>query len=347
MLDRRTLLAGFAAATTVLPSTVGAAPRPHPRPRARPHRLRPGDTVGLIAPAGYVADAAGLERIVGTMRSMGLETKLATNLMDRHGYFAGPDRLRAASVNAMFADPEVRAVWAVHGGWGCQRILPYLDYRTIAQNPKLLIGSSDITALHLALAARTRSPSIHGPNASHSWGEAPRASFRALAFDATAPIIVNPPPDPDPAIPAPWPIRTFRAGKARGRLLGGNLSVLAAMVGTPHLPSFAGAILFLEDTNEAEYRIDRMLTQLAQGGILGGLAGVVFGQCTNCRNPVPAYTGFTLDQVLFQHFAPLGIPAFQGALIGHIAAHVSVPVGAEVEIDAAAGSIRVLSPVVA
>lgn len=118
-------------------------------------------------------------------------------------------------------------------------------------------------------------------------------------------------------------------------------------MGTPYLPSFAGAILFLEDTNEAEYRIDRMLTQLAQSGILRQVAGVVFGQCTNCRNPVPGYTGFTIDQVLEQHFARLGVPAFQGAQVGHIAAQISLPVGAPVEIDAKAGTIRILSPVVA
>jgi muramoyltetrapeptide carboxypeptidase len=121
----------------------------------------------------------------------------------------------------------------------------------------------------------------------------------------------------------------------------------AAMVGTPFLPSFTGAILFLEDTNEAEYRIDRMLTQLAQSGILRRVAGVVFGQCTNCTNPVAGYSGFTIDQVLEQHLTPLGVPAFQGAQIGHIAAQISLPVGAAVEIDAALGTIRVLAPVVA
>ncbi|MEO5586618.1 MAG: LD-carboxypeptidase [Novosphingobium sp.] len=332
---------GLAAA---LPAAALAAPRRAP---SKPRRLREGDVLGLVAPAGYIADDAALARITATVRSLGLVPKLAPNLLHRDGYLAGPDRERAASITAMFADREVRAIMAVHGGWGCQRILPYLDFRLIDAHSKLLIGSSDITALHLALAARTHCPSIHGPNAAHSWGEGPRASFRALVFDAAAPTIRTPPPDPDPLIPNAWPVRTFRAGKARGRLLGGNLSVLTALVGTPYLPSFAGAILFLEDTNEAEYRIDRMLTQLAQSGILRQVAGVVFGQCTNCRNPVPGYTGFTLDQVLEQHFARLGVPAFQGAQIGHIAAQVSLPVGAAVEIDAGAGTIRVLAPVVA
>jgi muramoyltetrapeptide carboxypeptidase len=118
------------------------------------------------------------------------------------------------------------------------------------------------------------------------------------------------------------------------------------MVGTGYLPDFRGAILFLEDINEAEYRIDRLLTQLEQAGVLRAAAGVVFGQCTNCRNPVPGYAGYSIDQVLYQHLAGLGVPAYQGAPIGHIAQHISVPEGAMVEIDAAAGTLRVLEPVV-
>lgn len=345
MLDRRTALLSLAAAAA-LPAIAGARPRPSRRAYPKPPRLHPGDTVGLIAPASYVDSPERLARMEETVRSMGLVPRLAPNLLQRDGYLAGPDRARAASVNAMYADPEVRALWSVAGGWGCQRILPYLDFAAIAAHPKLLIGSSDITALHLALAARTHCPTIHGPNAAHSWGEGPRASFRALVFDAGTPTSVNP-PNLDPLVPNPWPIRTFHPGKARGRLLGGNLSVLTALVGTPWLPSFAGAILFMEDTNEAEYRIDRMLVQLAQSGILKQVAGVVFGQCTNCRNPVPGYSGFTVDQVIAQHLTPLGVPAFQGAQIGHIAAQISLPVGASVEIDATAGSIRVLAPVVA
>lgn len=345
MLDRRTALLSLAA-TAAAPIVVSARPRARSKTYPKPHRLRSGDTVGLIAPASYVDSPERLARMEETVRSMDLVPKLAPNLLHREGYLAGPDRERAASVNAMYVDPEVRALWAVAGGWGCQRILPYLDFAAIDAHPKLLIGSSDITALHLALAARTHCPTIHGPNTAHSWGEGPRASFRALVFEAGTPTALNP-PNPDPLIPDPWPIRTLYPGKARGRLLGGNLSVLTALVGTPWLPSFVGAILFLEDTNEAEYRIDRMLVQLAQAGILKRVAGVIFGQCTNCRNPVPGYTGFTVDQVIEQHLAPLGVPVFQGAQIGHIAAQISLPVGAQVEIDADVGSIRVLAPVVA
>jgi muramoyltetrapeptide carboxypeptidase len=142
------------------------------------------------------------------------------------------------------------------------------------------------------------------------------------------------------------PVKTFHGGKARGRLLGGNLSVLSALVGTPWLPDFTGAILFLEETNESEYRIDRMLTQLALAGVLDKVAGVVFGQCTHCENPDGGYSNFTVYEVLDRAFAALGVPAFQGAMIGHIAAQVSIPVGVMAEIDADAGTIRLLEPAV-
>jgi muramoyltetrapeptide carboxypeptidase len=181
-IDRRTALAGLAAATALPTGPNAAQARLH-----KPPRLREGDTVGLIAPASYLADISVLERIEATIRSFGLVPKRAPNLLVRDGYFAGPDRTRAAAVNAMYADSEVRALFSVHGGWGCQRILPFLDYRAIDANPKLLIGSSDVTALHLALAARTRCPTIHGPNAAHSWGPYPRECFRRLVFDAEAP----------------------------------------------------------------------------------------------------------------------------------------------------------------
>jgi muramoyltetrapeptide carboxypeptidase len=233
----------------------------------------------------------------------------------------------------------------VRGGWGCARILTYLDWRTIRANPKLLIGYSDITALHLAFAARAGFTTIHGPNASSAWGKASWEPFRALVFDGATPTYRNPPSLDDRLVPRQWRTRAIRGGTAQGRLLGGNLTVLTALMGTPYLPDFTGAILFIEDTNEAEYRIDRMLTQLSLGGVLGKLKGVVFGQCTDCTNTGPG-GNFTLAEVLQQHLEPLGVPAFEGAMFGHIANQFSLPVGVMAEIDADAGTIRMLEPAV-
>ena len=345
MQNRRTALqtlGAFAAAFALPHATASAAPATR-----RPPRLRPGDTVGLIEPAGFTDDEFDLQLVMDGIRAMGLNPKPSPHLMARYGYLAGKDEARAADVNAMFADRDVRAIFAVRGGWGCARILPHLDWDVIRANPKLLTGFSDITALHMAIAARAGFTTIHGPNAASAWGKLSLDSFRAVAFEGGTPTYQTPEGTEDRIVQRNGRIRTLRAGKANGRLLGGNLTVLTALMGTPYLPRFDGAILFLEDVDEAEYRIDRMLTQLALGGVLGRVAGVVFGFCSDCRARGPSYGGFTLSEVLKQHLEPLGVPAFQGALIGHIPNQFSIPLGVRAEIDAAAGTIRLLEPAVA
>lgn len=344
-MDRRALMALLGAAMAV-PKALAAAPA-GPRPGiVKPPRLRSGDTVGLIEPAGFTDDAFDLDMVKETIIAMGLKPKPAKHLVERYGYLAGTDADRAADVNAMFADAEVRAVFATRGGWGCARILPYLDFAKIRANPKLLIGFSDITALHLAFAARAGFVTIHGPNAASSWPRFSWDAFRALAFDGTTPTLSNPEGHEDRLVQRSGRIRTFRSGKASGRLLGGNLTVLSTLMGTPWVPDFAGAILFIEDVSEQPYRIDRMLTQLSLAGVLGKVAGVVFGQCTECGPSGASYGGFTLSEVLQQHLAALKVPAFQGAQFGHVASQFSLPVGCRAEIDADAGTIRLLEPAV-
>ncbi|WP_238475232.1 S66 peptidase family protein [Sphingomonas cavernae] len=345
MLNRRTALQGLGAtaAALALPPRLAAAPQA----LRKPPRLRPGDTVGLVEPAGFTDDEFDLALVIETIRAMGLVPRPGKHLADRYGYLAGEDKARAADINAMYADKSVRAVFAVRGGWGCARILPHLDFDLIRANPKLLIGFSDITALHLAFAARAGFTTIHGPNAGSSWGKLSWDAFQSLVFAGEAPVYATPPGNEDRLTQRAGRTRTFRPGKATGRLIGGNLTVLSALMGTPYLPDFDGAILFLEDVDEAQYRIDRMLTQLTLAGVLRRVAGVVFGQCTNCRASGPSLSGFTLSQVLKQHLEPLGVPAFEGALIGHIPNQFSIPVGARAEIDADAGTIRILEPVVA
>jgi muramoyltetrapeptide carboxypeptidase len=337
--DRRGWMAGVGA-MLALPSGARAAGP------VKPPRLHPGDTVGLIEPAGFTDDAFDLDLVKETIVAMGLKPKAAPHLAGRYGYLAGTDRDRAADVNAMFADKDVKAIFAVRGGWGCARILPLLDWTTIQRNPKLLIGFSDITALHLAIAAKAGFTTIHGPNAASSWGRFSWDSFRVLAFDGATPTLATPESHDDRLVQRAGRIRTFRPGAARGRLLGGNLTVLTALMGTPWLPDFTGAILFIEDVSEPPYRIDRMLTQLALGGVLGRVKGVVFGQCTDCGPAGASYGGFTLSEVLQQHVEPLGIPAFQGGQFGHVANQYSLPLGVEAEMDASAGTIRLLEPAV-
>jgi muramoyltetrapeptide carboxypeptidase len=344
MITRRSAISGMVglAGVTALPSTAPAGTA-----SAKPARLRPGDTVALIEPAGFSDNMIQVEQVKSTIVGMGLVPRVGRNVTARYGYLAGTDQQRADDLNEAYADPDVRAVFAVRGGWGCARILPLLDWKTIGANPKLLIGFSDITALHLAFAARAGFPTIHAPNAANSWPATSWNSFWRLAFHGDAPVFRNPDVTAlDPTQQERWRTTTIFPGKATGTLIGGNLTVLAALLGTPWLPDFGGKILFLEDTGEAEYRVDRMLTQLALAGVLGKVAGVVFGQCTRCSIGVPDYQGFTIPQVLQQHLASLGVPAFSGANIGHISDQLSIPVGVRAEIDAGDGSIRMLEPAV-
>jgi muramoyltetrapeptide carboxypeptidase len=328
------LLAAAAPATTSAP--------------VRPPRLRPGDTVGLIEPASATFEPFELQLTEESIRALGLVPKRGRNSQKTFGYLAGQDAERAADINAMFADPSVRGIFALRGGWGSARTLPLLDWRLIRANPKLLIGFSDITALHLALQARANQVSVHGPNGLSAWGPISVESLKTLLFDGGTPTYRNPVAKEDRLVQRRWRTQTIRGGRAQGRLLGGNLTVLTALIGTPYVPSFKGSLLFLEDVDEAEYRIDRMLTQLALAGHLREVAGVVFGQCTDCTDPEGGgYGGFPLSQVLRQHLEPLGVPVFHGAFFGHIPDQYLLPLGVLAELDADAGTIRLLEPAVA
>lgn len=335
MFDRRAILGGMAGmlATPVLPQIASA------KSPSRPPRLRAGDRVGLIAPASSDDEPLHLDAAISTIRGMGLVPLSGDHVSDNYGYLSGTDQARASDINAMFANEEVRAIFVVRGGWGSARLLPLLDWDLIRANPKLLIGYSDATALHLAFAARAGFPTIHAPNAGNYWGDISWESFWRLAFAGQTPLLAQPKATDEA-------ITTIKSGKARGRLLGGNLTVLSTLMGTPWLPDFDGAILFLEDVGEAEYRIDRMMNQLALAGILGRVAGIIFGQCTYCHIDVPDYKGFSIPDILGQYFSPLGVPVFSDANIGHIANQLSLPVGADVEMDADAGTIRPLQPIV-
>ncbi len=343
MIGRREVLgigAGLATALALaLRPLSAAASALHRAPALHPAlRLRAGDTVGLIEPAGFTEGPERIEMVKQTIAGMGLVPRLGAHVGTQFGYLAGTDAERAADVNAMYADHDVRAIFAVRGGWGCERILPLLDWDTIRAHPKLLIGFSDITALHLAFAARAHFATIHGPVASSSWPKVSWESLWRMGFSGQTPAL-------DLAREGE-PLTVLHPGTARGRLLGGNLAVLTALVGTPWLPDFTGAILFLEEVREAEYRVDRMLSQLQLSGVLGKLSGVVFGQCSHCATEEADYVGFTVAQVLEQYFAPLGVPAVSGANIGHVYGQICLPSGAQVELDTAAGTLRLLEPIV-
>jgi len=315
------------------------------KPTVKPPRLKPGDTVGLINPAGATFHHDDVAIAEETLTALGLRMKAGKHLLDRYGYLAGSDKARAADVNTMFSDPEVDAVFTLRGGWGCNRILDLLDYESIAKHPKIIMGYSDITSLLLALNAKTGLVTFHGPVVVSTWNKYSTDFVKQLLFDAETFSMENPQETGDNLTQVNDRVLTINSGKASGKLLGGNLTVLTAMVGSDYLPDFRDSILFLEEVGEDIYRVDRMLTQLKLAGILDRLSGFVFGKCSKCK-PGESYGSLTLEEVLDDHIKPLGIPAWYGSMIGHIENKFTMPLGIKAEINASNGRIRLQEPAV-
>jgi muramoyltetrapeptide carboxypeptidase len=278
------------------------------------------------------------------MEAMGLKVKVGDNFKNRFGHLAGTDEERAADFNAMFADPEVKAIICLRGGSGAARILPLIDYEQVKANPKPLLGYSDITALHCALHSQTGLISFHGPNGSGSWNSFHANQFQQLFFDQELLSFKNEVTKGDDLVAKGNRIQTLIGGTVDGKILGGNLTVLTALSGSIYYPDFQDSILFIEDVGEDPYRIDRMMSTLKLNGTLGKIKGFVFGQCSDCK-PGSGYGAFTVDQIMDQYIIPLNIPAYIGAMIGHIPKQFIIPVGARVRLNADQGSITLLEKV--
>lgn len=304
----------------------------------RPAALRPGDTVAVVAPGGPV-DPARLETGLALLRSWGLEPRVMAHVLDRYGYLAGRDDDRLADLDAALTDESVRGVVCARGGYGCQRIVDRLDVEAVARDPKVVVGFSDVTALHLALGRRAGMASFHGPMAAWNWHRTPAASadsLRRLVMDpeATGDLVG----EPGPAV------RTVAPGSVEGVLVGGNLSLVCASVGTADQPDTRGRILLLEEVGEAPYRIDRMLRHLRRAGLLDGVAGAVVGESVGCDAAAAGRSFPSLADVLDEALGGLGVPVLYGLPLGHGHDQRTVPLGVPVRLDADAGRLRLVRP---
>jgi muramoyltetrapeptide carboxypeptidase len=307
----------------------------------RPSALQPGDLVVVLSPAGPALPdrvAAGVE----LLRSWGLRPVPAPHAFDRHGYLAGSDAERLADLNAAFADPEVRGIVVTRGGYGMQRIVDYLDVHAVRRSPKPVVGFSDITALHLALWRSARLASVYGPGAAWSYERTGEESARSLcqALMTAEPVIIKQQPSSLTA-PASRLGAQGLPGIATGALLGGNLTLLASSVGTHDFPDLTGAILLIEDVDEAPYRVDRMLTQLRRAGVLAGLAGVAVGQFVNCTDRWST----DVADVIGERLGDLGVPVLGGLPIGHGTDQLAVPLGVPATLDVAGATLTVSAAV--
>lgn len=292
-----------------------------------PPRLGIGARVALISPSGPLRDVTELVRAEGHARLFGWDAIVGPHAMARDGYFAGSDAMRASDLAAAIADPTIDGIWCLRGGYGAARLLPGVDLNALRSHPKTLIGYSDITALHAAWQ-RAGVVSFHGPTA--------RAQFTPFSRESFAKAVVQ---GEDSAGHAPSSV-ILRDGQVTGRLVGGNLALAASLCGTPWALDFRGAIIVLEDINEATYRVDRMLTQLRLSGAFDGAAGIAFGQCTNCDEHTD--DGARSLQDVVQEFADaLQIPAVMGIPLGHIDDQWTLPLGALATLDTSARTLTV------
>jgi muramoyltetrapeptide carboxypeptidase len=314
-----------------------------PDEAVRPPVLQTGDMVAVASPAGPASPdlvASG----IALLRSWGLRPVPTSHAFDQRGYLAGSDTDRASDLNEAFANPEIRAVVMTRGGYGCQRIVDRIDMAAVARDPKPVVGFSDVTALQLALWRGARLAGVHGPGAAWRQERTGAESAQSLqnALMTTEPVVLKQDPGATTALVSRLGA-TGLPGTVTGPLLGGNLTLLATSLGTADFPDLTGAVLLLEDVDEAPYRVDRMLTQLRRSGVLAALAGVAVGQFTRChdQSAVAQTTPTDVTEVLADRLGDLGIPVLGGLPIGHGNDQLTVPVGVPATLDVPALTLTV------
>jgi muramoyltetrapeptide carboxypeptidase len=301
-------------------------------PAILPKALKAGDTVGLVTPSSYVSDPDELAFAKRFCEFFQLKWKMGRNVGQRFGYLAGTAQQRVDDFHAMFSDPAIQGVFCIRGGYGSAQMLDKLDYNLIRANPKVLLGYSDITALHTAIGNRTGLITFHGPVSLSHLTEWSQRHLRAAIFQTKPVGTLTNPPEGNP-LRAGHTLRTVRGGQARGNLVGGNLTLLSTTLGTPFEIETAGRILLMEDIGEDIYRIDRMFTQLRLAGKLQPAAGIVVGECKDC--PPPNHdSAYSLGEVIDYLLGDLNIPVLYGLSFGHTVDQVTVPLGVVAQLDA-------------
>lgn len=336
----RRAFGAFAATATV------SAQAPAGQPLLKPRALREGDTVAVIMPSTHVPDPDRLALVKPTVEHFGLKLKPGRFLGKRTASFTQSIEERIADLHEAFADPDVKAVFPITGGYGTMQILDRIDYALIRRNPKIFTGYSDITAMHLAFYKLAGLVTLHSPIVLSAFTKYSQTLFRKALFEAKPIGEIANPPEANPLRPQhPW--RTVRPGKVRAPIVGGNLTLVAHTMGTPYEIDTRGKILFIEDVGEDTYAIDRMLIQLHLGGKLEQAAGIVWGECNDCgpgtcRNS--SASPFTLGETVDNIFARLKTPVLAGLTIGHTADQATLPLGVMATLDAAAGTLTLEEP---
>jgi len=333
-------------AAAIRPQSVSDGIKTSPKNLIKPKRLAEGDTIALVTPGSYITEKEKKESI-SNIRSLGFKETYSDRLMQKNGYFAATDEERAADLNEMFERKDVQGIMCARGGYGSVRILPYLKYELISKNPKPFIGFSDVTAVHYALYKKSNLISFHGPVSISTFSRFSKKSFEEVLVNPIFELqMENSLSDNNYN---PYGITTIAEGKAEGELVGGNLSIIASLIGTEYDLDLSGKIIFLEEFLEEPYRVDRMLTQMIQAGKFDNAAGIalgVFKLCESSKSNPSFSNSFNLMEVLTDRLGNLGIPVVYGLSFGHVVDKLTLPYGVNAQLDGETQQMKLLETAV-
>lgn len=304
----------------------------------KPPKLNKGDVIGLVTPASTPDLLTKIQDSIKYLEGLGYRVKLGKNVGKQYGYLGGLDEERLSDLHEMFSDKKIKAIISIRGGYGTMRLLDKINYNLIKKNPKILVGYSDITALQLAIYTKTGLITFSGPMAAvdlandvDSFTE--EIFWRMITSNKKIGKVKNPDNEK---------ICTLTKGIANGRLLGGNLSLLGSLLGTPYLPKFDKSILFLEDVEEKPYRVDRYFAQIKLAKIFDKMSGLILGNFTDCEETDPSKKSLTLNEVVYEYFSKMKKPIIYNVIYGHIKSKNTMPIGVKARINATKGEFEIL-----
>lgn len=303
----------------------------------KPKRLKPGDVIGIISPASSTDDITKVNRGVEYLEKLGYRVAVGKNVGQESGYLAGSDTQRIADLHEMFKNKNIKAIFSIRGGYGSGRLLDKIDYKIIRNNPKIFVGYSDINALQMAFFAKTGLITFAGPMVAVDFHDevskfTEEVFWRTITSNRAIGRIKNPRNEK---------IYVLNKGRAVGRILGGNLSLLTSLNGTEYFPKLKDAILLLEDINEAPYRIDRMLNQLRLSKVFKQIKGIILGHFVDCIEPDPNKRTFTLNEVIIEYFQGLKIPVVYNLKHGHVKDNITIPYGLKCVLNASRDYVEI------
>ena len=301
-------------------------------------KLNKNDLIGVISPSSLPSDLSRINKGIEYLEKNGFRVKIGKNVGKFRGYLAGTDEERLEDIHDMFSDKEVKAIFAIRGGYGSGRLLEKINYNLIKKNPKIFVGYSDITALQMAIYSQTGLITFAGPMVAVDFGAeqinpfAEENFWNMLTSNKKVGKILNPNNEK---------LFILNKGRGEGKLIGGNLAVLVSLLGSKYIPSFKDSILFIEEIGESPYRVDRMLNQLKLSGILKSINGILLGRFVDCYETDTEKRSLTLNEVIADYFSDMKVPVMYNFIHGHVDNTLTVPIGAKSKINASRGFIEI------